>query len=185
MGPRDGSLTPEDATHKLGIKEARGVPALDRLAALEAGDEDPTRPMLVKMSKQYRRPLLTFCMSAPPRRADRGQDFRTLPEGYSPAEDALLDALIRDVRARQSMVRAALEGEDEAEVLPFVGSLRMSDGVPAVLQSIRETLKLDIREFWGRATAEDSFALLRARGSSGSVRSVDREPRQPPHFDRP
>ena len=68
-------LTLEDAVQKLKISKARGVPALDRLAALEAGEEAPTRPMLVKMAKQYRRPLLTFYMSAPPRKADRGQDF--------------------------------------------------------------------------------------------------------------
>jgi Zn-dependent peptidase ImmA (M78 family) len=162
-------LTLEDAVQKLKISKARGVPALDRLAALEAGEEAPTRPMLVKMAKQYRRPLLTFYMSAPPRKADRGQDFRTLPEGYSTAEDALLDALIRDVRARQSMVRAVLEDEDEAEVLPFVGSVRMSDGVPAILESIRETLEVDIAEFWERATPEDAFALLRARAEAAGV----------------
>ena len=38
-------LTPENAGAKLGIRDARGVSALDRLAALEAGDAAPTRPM--------------------------------------------------------------------------------------------------------------------------------------------
>jgi len=74
----------------------------------------PSRPLLVKMAKQYRRPLLVFYMSKPPRKGDRGSDFRTLPEDYSTVENALLDALIRDVAARQSMVRATLEEQEEA-----------------------------------------------------------------------
>ena len=162
-------LTPEEAVEKLGIREARGVPAIDRLAALEAGDVAPTRPMIVKMAKRFRRPLLTFYMSAPPREGDRGQDFRTLPEGYSTAADVLLDALIRDIRARQSMVRAVLEDEDEAEPLPFVGSLEMSDGVPNVLASIRETLGVDLAEFRSQAHPVDAFALLRAGAEAAGM----------------
>jgi hypothetical protein len=72
-------------------------------------------------------------MSAPPRKGDRGQDFRTLPDGYSDAHNALVDALIRDVKARQGMVRATMVDEEEAEPLPFVGSARISDGVPALV----------------------------------------------------
>lgn len=162
-------LTPERAVEKLGIREARGVSANDRLAALEAGDEVPTRPMLVKMAKQYRRPLLTFYMSAPPLKGDRGQDFRTLPEGYSPAADVLLDALIRDVRARQSMVRAVIEDDDEAEPLPFIGSVEMSDGVPAVLASIQETLGVDLADFRAQKSAVDAFALLRTNAEAAGV----------------
>lgn len=162
-------LTPERAVEKLGIREARGVSANDRLAALEAGDEVPTRPMLVKMAKQYRRPLLTFYMSAPPLKGDRGQDFRTLPEGYSPAADVLLDALIRDVRARQSMVRAVIEDDDEAEPLPFIGSVEMSDGVPAVLASIQETLGVDLADFRSQKSAVDAFALLRTNAEAAGV----------------
>ena len=137
-------LTLEEATKKLQLGSARGVSAIDRLTALETGDDTPTRPMLVKMAKQYRRPLLTFYMSTPPRRGDRGQDFRTLPEGPIVADEALVDALIRDVRARQSMGRAVLEDEEEAAPLSFVGSKEMSDGVPSVLSSIRDTLQVSL-----------------------------------------
>lgn len=49
-------LTLEDAAEKVGLAEARGVAGSDRLAMLEAGDSEPTRPMLVKMAAQYRRP---------------------------------------------------------------------------------------------------------------------------------
>lgn len=162
-------LTLEEATEKLNLRQARGVSAVDRLAALEAGEQEPTRPMLVRMAKRYRRPLLTFYMSAPPRKGDRGQDFRTLPEDYSVTDEALLDALIRDIRARQSMIRAVLEDEEEAEPVPFVGSAKMSDGWPVVLASIRETLKVDLAEFRAQPSPADAFALLRARAEAAGV----------------
>ena len=162
-------LTPEEAVRKLDIREARGVSAVERLAALEAGDDTPTRPMLVKMAKHYRRPLLVFYMSAPPRKGDRGQDFRTLPMGRSTATDVFLDVLIRGIRARQSMVKAVLEDADEAEPLPFVGSSVMSEGVPNILASIRETLGVDLADFRSKADSGDAFALLRAGAEAAGV----------------
>ena len=99
-------LTPEDAVKKLNIRAAYGIEAEERLAALETGAVAPTRPMLIKMAKQYHRPLLAFYLSKPPRKGDRGADFRTLSTDRSATDDAILDALIRDVTARQSMVRA-------------------------------------------------------------------------------
>jgi Zn-dependent peptidase ImmA (M78 family)/transcriptional regulator with XRE-family HTH domain len=142
-------LTLEDASEKLDIGEAHGVSGEERLAGYEAGEREPSRPLLLRMSKQYRRPLLIFYMSEAPRLGERGQDFRTLPPEYSHTQDALVDALIRDVRARQEMVRALLEDEDEAVPLPFVASRTMRDGVDSVLQSIQETLSLDLEQYRG------------------------------------
>lgn len=155
-------LTCEEAAEKLHISESRDVSAVDRLTALEIGQVEPTRPMLVRMAKLYRRSLLVFYMSVPPRKGYRGQDFRTLPENHSGADDALLDALIRNVSARQSMVRAALEDEEEARQLPFVGSMTISDGAPAVQASIRQTIQVNLSDFRGQPSPRDAFALLRA-----------------------
>ncbi|MBI5115315.1 ImmA/IrrE family metallo-endopeptidase [Candidatus Poribacteria bacterium] len=162
-------LTREDAAEKLHLSESRGVSAVDRLSALEFGEVEPTRPMLVKMAKVYRRPLLTFYMSTPPRKGNRGQDFRTLPEGHSESDDALLDALIRNICARQSMIRAVMEGEEEAITLPFIGSMTISDGVPAVLASIRETLRIKLSDFRDQRSHRDAFALLRAGAERAGV----------------
>ena len=135
---------------------------MDRLAELEDGTAELTRPTLVKMAKQYRRPLLTFYLSAPPRKGDRGADFRTLsPDEHSPAYDALVDTLIRDMQARQSMVRAALEDEDEAEPLAFVGSRQMSDGRETVLRSLRTLIGVDTETYYGQPNADAAFGLLR------------------------
>lgn len=155
-------LSLSEASSKLGLREARSVPPIDRLRELERGEKPPTRPMLVKMAKQYRRPLLTFYLATPPRQGDRGQDFRTLPEDHSEADEALLDALIRSVQARQSLVRAAIEDEDEAVPLDFVGSASTEMGVTQVLTSIRETLGFNLRDYRSAQNQYEAFDLLRS-----------------------
>ena len=155
-------LSLRDAASKIGLREARGVSPEDRLKALEEGLATPTRPLLVKMAKQYRRPILTFYLSAPPRRGDRGQDFRTLPEDHSEADEALLDALIRGLRARQSLVRVAMEDEEEAIPLEFVGSATPAMGVSDVLGDIRRTLDITLAEYRTTQTQNEAFDLLRS-----------------------
>mgnify|MGYP001381319288 CR=1 FL=1 len=163
-------LTLEEAAEKLSIGDARGVPGNERLAAYEVGEAEPSRPVLLRMSKQYRRPLLAFYMSSVPRTAERGEDFRTLPPEHSRFQDALVDTLIRDVRARQEMVRALLEEEDEAVPLPFVGSMSMRDGAEAVLQSIRETLDLHLDHYRGRGNhGLNGFAYLREQAEKAGI----------------
>jgi len=162
-------LTLEEAATKINLQQARGISAADRLAFLESGDKEPTRLLLTRMAKKYRRPLLTFYLSAPPRKGDRGQDFRTLPADYSDTGEALLDALIRDVKARQSMVRAMLEDEEDTETLPFVGSMKISQGKPAVLSSIQKTLQFDRNEFHTQPSTSEAFKLLRNRVESTGI----------------
>lgn len=165
-------LTLEEAAEKLDIGEARNVPGADRLAAYEAGEREPSRPLLLRMSKQYRRPLLTFYMSTAPRVAERGEDFRTLPPEHSTAQDALVDALIRDVQARQEIVRAILVDEDEGVRLPFVASMTMRQGAGAVLQSIQQALGLDLAQYRGRHGASrgpSGFAYLRQQAEQAGV----------------
>jgi Zn-dependent peptidase ImmA (M78 family) len=164
-------LSLDDAAAKLDIGEARGVPPEKRLAAYEEGERAPSRRLLVRMAKQYRRPLVTFYLPTRPRLGERGEDFRTLPPEHSRAQDALLDALIRDVRARQQMLRAALEDEEEAVRFQFVASMSMRDGVDAVLKSIQETLDLDLEQYRRRQAGErpGGFAYLREQAEKAGV----------------
>ena len=138
-------LTQEEAAKKLGFQDSPKSSAVEKLAGVENGQREPSRPQLVRMAEQYRRPLLTFYLSKPPVTGNRGADFRTLPKDYPASDEALLDALIRDIRARQSMVRVILEDEDEdeAERLPFVGSHWIEDGPATVLRSLQTLLSLD------------------------------------------
>lgn len=153
-------LPQKEAARKLGFRDTRSRGAVDRLNALEAGAEDPSRALLLKMAKQYRRPLLAFYLAEPPMQGDRGHDFRTLPDTPDPGEDALVDALIRDVRARQQMVRSALE-DDEAAPLAFIGSRAMSEGVDVVARAIKQELDFDLASFREKQSPQDAFSLLR------------------------
>lgn len=162
-------LTLEDASHKLGIQIARGVSPVDRLNALETGDVEPTRPLLLKMAKQYHRPLIVFYMEKPPRKGNRGQDFRTLPDSTTKVANALVDALIRDVQVRQSILRAALEDEEDIQALPYIGSMNISDGVDSLVESIRRTIGFDLDTFRRQPTSEDAFKYLRAKAEDAGV----------------
>ena len=189
---KSAGLTLQDAVARVGIKDAWGVAAVDRLTALERGVESPTRPVLVKMARHYRRPLLAFYLSAPPRRDQRGPDFRTLPGARSPETAAVIDALVRNLQSRQYMVRAALQAEDEAEPLHFVGALFRNGDADTGLQSLRRVLRrkpeairlsqravellgrvlgpeMDVARYYEELTAEHAFRLLRSRTEEAGV----------------
>ena len=97
-------LSVDEAAHALGFKNTQERTAAERLQAMEAGTEEPSRSVLLNMARVYHRSLLVFYLSEPPRTGDRGQDFRRAP-GANPTEyDPTLDALIRDIRGRRSKV---------------------------------------------------------------------------------
>lgn len=172
-------LSPQDAVAKIGIKDARGEAAIDRLAALERGETAPTRPVLVRMAQHYRRPLLAFYLNEPPPRGDRGADFRMLPASRLAETEALVDALVRNVRSRQHMVRAMLEAEDEAVSLPFVGSLNRNHSGETVrritvsegTESLRQVLGYDLTAnlYYAQPSPGDAFALLRSQAEASGV----------------
>ena len=87
-------LTQEVAAKKLGFQDTARSFAADKLAAIEYGQKEPSRPQLLKMASQYRRPLLTFYLSKPPAQVGLGVDFRTLPTDRPPHDEGLLDALV-------------------------------------------------------------------------------------------
>src|SRR3546814_254250 len=161
-------LSLEEAAPKVGINDARGQSGAERLLALETAEGDVSRPVLLKMAKVYRRPLVSFYMSEPPARGDRGEDFRTLPDRHTEGEP-LIDALVRDIRSRQAVVRAVLVDEEEATPLPFIGSMSRENGVGPVLASMRQVLNLDLAEFRAQGSAEAGFALLRSRAEAAGI----------------
>lgn len=158
----------EEAASKVGINAARGSSGADRLLALETDEAEISRPILLKMAKVYRRPLLSFYLDEPPARGDRGEDFRTLSDRRTGGE-SLVDALVRDIRSRQSVVRAVLEEEEEAEPLPFIGSMSREDGSGPVLASLRQALGINLAEFRAQGTADAGFALLRSRVEAAGI----------------
>ena len=151
-------LSQDEAVAKLSLNAAYGKTPVERLQELESGVRPPTRPMLVKMAKQYRRPLVTFYLSKPPRRGDRGTDFRSLSGVRAPSDDAGVQVLVRQILARQSILRDFLAEEGTPEV-PFVGTLTLNDGHSAALELARQVLgSSHARQ---AANAEQAFEKLR------------------------
>ena len=174
-------FTVAEAAEKLGLNDSAKMSAGEKLQALEDGKRALASTTLRKIAALYRRPLIAFYLSAPPPRGDRGEDFRSSTTA-SARENGTLDALLRDIRARQQMVRQVLEDTDEAERRAFVGSARITDGPSKVAASIRATLGITEDQQRHSKDARALFMLLRdaservgvyvlLRGDAGSYHS--------------
>ncbi len=162
-------LSLQEAAAKIQLRDAHGKTGGERLAALEAGDGDISRPILLRMAKQYRRPLVAFYLSKPPRRGDRGSDFRTVHGAErSAAVEGLVDALVRDIRSRQGIVRSVLD-EEEAEPLPFVASVSMQLGKDIVAERICQALHFDLSVYRKQASMDAAFSWLRSKAEDAGI----------------
>lgn len=159
-------LSLEDAARAIDLKPAWGQSGAERLAALENGAEEAPRGMLVKMAQAYRRPLIVFYLNAPPKTGDRGQDFRTLPgyERYNPE----LDALIRDIKGRQGLIKSMLE-DAESEPLGFVGSATADMPMPILAKRVADRLQLQLADFRAEKSADEAFGYLRGKIEGSGV----------------
>src|SRR5258708_10318391 len=157
----------DDAAAALDIDNARGRRGVERLTSMEAGEEEPTRPLLGKMAKAYRRPLLVFYLKEPPKQGDRGHDFRTLPVGQAQFNPDL-DALVRDIKARQGLIRSMLE-DNQAGPVDFIGSVGMDLPAPKLAALIAERLHFSIARFRERKNPDEAFAYLREKIETSGV----------------
>lgn len=162
-------LSKEEAAYKLKIKDSKKMSAVEKLTAFETGDIEPSRSLLVRMSKQYHLPLLTFYLDKPPSIGDRGEDFRTLPDKFEEIENVNVDILIRDIKARQSTVRETLIDADEENQLEFIGKHKVEDGVLNVVQTIRNVLNFDINDYRHQSNHKEAFRFLRQKVESQGV----------------
>jgi len=156
-------LSVEEAAKRIGLADNLKVTAVAKLLSLEDGTKEPSRSVLRKMAHAYHRPLLVFYLAEPPRKSPRGKDFRTLPASVSPLENALVDALIRDVRARQETVFEALILQDEAVEQQLVSSLSMAAGKKTAVARLVQSLNTTREEFRAASNPEGAFRLLRTR----------------------
>jgi len=155
-------LSVDEAAQVLGFKNAQERSAAERLEALETGREEPSRSVLLKMAKAYHRSLLVFYLSEPPRTGDRGQDFRMAP-GTDPQQyDPTLDALIRDIRGRQSIIKHLHEQDDKTRV-DYVGSATMDVPYREMADRIAGRIAFSLAEFRRQPKVEEAFAYLRAQ----------------------
>ena len=163
---RTAGLTVAEAAEKLGLKDSAKASAVEKLQGLEDGKPDVRR----NHTAEGRFPLssapdrLLSGRSASSRRT--GREFPVIQNGIT-RENATLDALLRDVRARQQMVREVIEEADETEPRTFVGSARIADGPAKVAASIRATLGITEDQQRRTRDAGALFTRLRAADRKG------------------
>jgi len=153
-------LSLEEAAGKLALNPTEKVTAAEKLAQIEQGERPVSRGLLEKAAAVYRRPLVAFYLAEPPARAERGEDFRMVA-GRPRREDAMLDALVRDVRMRQQLLRDVLIDDEDMRPLSFVGSSRMDEGAEKVAGKIRAVLGVAAAQQRNAKGAPALFDLLR------------------------
>jgi Zn-dependent peptidase ImmA (M78 family)/transcriptional regulator with XRE-family HTH domain len=153
----------KEAAHRIGLTPSENASSEGKLLELEGGRRLPSRTQLTNIAKTYRRPLLAFYMPSPPPKGDRGNDFRFTAGTVTDRDNALLDALLRDVRARQEMLKSLLEDEEETTTKPFVGSCSVTDDKSKVAERIASALELPADGTDRGGGPDDLFRKLRSR----------------------
>lgn len=162
-------LSLEDAAHKLNISDSISASAVEKLTSYESGSKTPSRSLILRMSNKYRQPLLTFYLERPPRIGDRGEDFRNLPDLLAEEIDSNVDVLIRDIKARQSIVREALIAEQDEARIDFIGKHSQKDGQEQIVKTIKEILNFDLSEFRTQTSFKEAFRYLRRQAEAAGI----------------
>ncbi|QXH44253.1 ImmA/IrrE family metallo-endopeptidase [Pseudomonas xanthosomatis] len=131
------------------------------LLQYERGEKETSRVLLSKMATVYRRPLLVFYLPSPPGVAERGEDFRTVPEEIRIESKGSLDALIRDIYVRQDLIKNLLVDIEEATPKQFVNSFSLNHSAGQVATATKELLNFDLEKFRKYAKPEDAFNYTR------------------------
>lgn len=153
-------LTVARAAKALGLGGKKLTPE-QTLSQYETGEKLVSRPLLVKMATTYRRPLLVFYLPAPPARAERGEDFRTVPEEIRIECKGTLDALVRGIYVRQDLIKSLLLDIDEAREKSFVGSLNFDAPPKEAAALVKGLLGFSLETFRRYRRPEESFSYLR------------------------
>jgi hypothetical protein len=124
-------LSLEEAADKLGLETSSRSTGTEKLEALEAGQKASTPSSCCPPRRSIAARWSPSFSTRPPERGERGEDFRTIAGSVSPRDNGILDALLRDLRARQHLLRAMLDDEEEDHLLPFVDAAQ-SNAAPRV-----------------------------------------------------
>ncbi len=140
--------------------ETPGASSADRLRAWEKGEQGMTLRQLQSLAKAYRRPLLTFFLSAPPVKVRTATDFRTLGDRAVKSESPELAALLRRIETLYEDL-VSLVQEEGGEPVPFVGALASAPPIPAAAAMIRDALGFSLTQQLKLRSGEDILRVLR------------------------
>ena len=155
-------LNLELAAKRAGFKDTKKTTAEGKLRAMENMERNELSvAKLEKLAAIYRIPVLTFYLPEPPRKSDVGQDFRVI-SGADPQQNALVQALLRQMKASQSIIKEALLEADATYHLPFVGSMNVDLAPKTAARKISDAIHFDIKAFRQARNSNEAFKYLRA-----------------------
>lgn len=155
-------LTVAKAAKSLALGGSKSSPE-EALLQYEQGRKEVSRALLAKMASTYRRPLLVFYLPKPPIAAEKGEDFRTVPEEIRLESKGSLDALVRDIFVRKELIRDVLKDIEEAQPKAYVKSLSLEFSVPDAAIKLSSIINFNLLAFRKCAKPEDAFSYLRKR----------------------
>ncbi|MFN3066607.1 ImmA/IrrE family metallo-endopeptidase [Serratia sp. J2] len=156
----NSGLSLDEAAKKLNLKSSKQSGA-SILSAYESGEKVPTNKKVGEIAKLYHRPLLTFYLSRPPVIQKKGEDYRTAIDSMPIEANGNVDAIVRDIFVRQSIVREALIDSDDAESKDYVGQLKGLPEVDVACSYIKKRFNISTSEFRIQLNAHDAMGYLR------------------------
>ncbi|MEX0496030.1 ImmA/IrrE family metallo-endopeptidase [Raoultella terrigena] len=164
----NSGLSLEEAAKKLNLKSSKQS-GVSVLSDYESGQKEPTSKKIEEIARLYHRPLLTFYLSKPPIIQKKGEDYRTAPDSMPLEANGNVDAIVRDIFVRQSIVREVLIDSDDAENKDFVGYLKGMPSIADASEYICKRFNIIISEFRKQGTSHDAMGYLRRQVESEGV----------------
>ena len=153
--------TREEAVKLLPLKDAYGKTSLERLIDIETGIACPSNTVVRSMAKRYNRPEVVFYLKNAPKEENYGVDYRTFETQPSKIEQGIANAVVRNIAARQDVVKATLLDNNELDKKTFVGSATTRDSKFKLARSICETLDFSLVDFRKPSRPQSAFNYLR------------------------
>ena len=152
------------AAKKLGIKDSKNQTAIEKLQSMELGQLNVTHPILQNAVNHYKRPLIYFYFNSIPQEEKIGMDFRNFSNIFhiykKEKGEALLRALIRDIKLKQNLVANVME-EEEAEPFSLPCKIDLNYNIQDAAALVIDKMKIDIEEYRNAKNAMNSFEYLR------------------------
>jgi hypothetical protein len=137
-----------------------GSPVIDLIKKWISGEKEPTFSQIETVSKKISIPFGYFFLENPPVEECKIVDFRTVDSIsiQNPSRD-LIDTV--DLMSSVQEWMSEYNRDNGASEYVFVGSVKTTDGVIPVANTIREELKLELNWFADFRNAKEAFNSLR------------------------
>lgn len=137
-----------------------GSSVIDLIKKWISGEKEPTFSQIETVSKNINIPFGYFFLDKPPVEECKIVDFRTVDSIsiHNPSRD-LIDTV--DLMSRVQEWMSEYNRDNGASEYVFVGSVKTTDGVIPVANTIREELKLSLNWFADFRNAKEAFNSLR------------------------